>query len=207
MTIIQAGPVVVTQVKTHDKDGYEAVQLGFSSKKIKNITKPQLGHFRKAGAVKEEKTAPRFLKEVLGKGELKAGDVVKASDVLSTGDVVKVTGVSKGKGFQGGVRRWGFHGGPRTHGQSDRERAPGSIGQTTTPGRVMRGKKMAGRMGGEQVTVRNLTVLDVTEGGTLKLSGPVPGHLKGLLRIEKVGRDEKFQGLAGQVEEVESEEK
>lgn len=213
MTIVQAGPVVVTQIKTHEKDGYEAVQVGFASKKIKNITKPQLGHLRKAISdtqyeTRDEKYAPRYLREVKIQSPItdhqspNVGDVIKVTDVLVPGDVVKVTGVSKGKGFQGGVRRWGFHGGPRTHGQSDRERAPGSIGQTTTPGRVMKGKKMAGRMGGEQKTVWNLVVLDATPDGVVKLSGPVPGPIRGLLQIEKVGHDERFE-----VDEVEKVEK
>lgn len=212
VSIIQAGPIVVTQIKTNETHGYEAVQVGFGARRIKNLTKPMIGHLKKASQnFSENNKLPRYIKELkmsyqdAGDSEqsMKIGDVVKATDVFAPGDVVKVMGTSKGKGFQGGVRRWGFAGGPRTHGQSLGERAPGSIGQTTTPGRVMKGKKMAGRMGGDRVTVANLTVLDVTDDGTLKLSGPVPGPAKGLLQIEKTGKDEKFAGLAGKAEEVE----
>lgn len=207
VTVAQAGPVVVTQIKSKEKDGYIAVQLGLGEKKIKNITKPILGHLK--GVIKEKK-APlflretKFVREVPGVGDqvqLKVGDVIKASDVLSPGDIVQVRGISKGKGFQGVVKRWGFAGGPRTHGQSDRERAPGSIGQTTTPGRVLRGKKMAGRMGGEKVTVKNLTILEVTGGGVVKLSGPVPGSAGDLIFIEKIGHDDKFKNLTGSEQE------
>src|SRR3990167_4166173 len=129
-TLIQVDPNFVTQVKTADsKDGYEAVQIGMGTKK--SVHKPQVGHAKKAGIEK----GIRWFKEV------------KLDQVFSIGDAVKVSGISRGRGFQGGVRRHGFAGGPRTHGQSDRHRAPGSIGQTTTPGRVYKGKKMAGHMG------------------------------------------------------------
>ncbi len=218
VTVVRVGPVVVTQVKTRDKDGYDALQIGFGSRKIKNITKPQLGHLKKAIEISKTsdqnpKKTIRYLREARGSGQstnrdgqsLEIGDVVSATDVLFAGDIVKVIGTSKGKGFQGGVRRWGFHGGPRTHGQSDRERAPGSIGQTTTPGRVMRGKKMAGRMGGDRVTVKNLLVLSVTGDGSLMLSGPVPGPFGSLIYIEKMGHDDKFPGLAVKPGEVEEE--
>lgn len=216
VSIIQAGPVVVTLVKTNETHGYEAIQVGFGARRIKNITKPMIGHLNKAiqnskfktqndnPKIKNGSLLPRYLREVKASDEaLSIGDVVKASDVFAPGDVVKVTGTSKGKGFQGGVRRWGFAGGPRTHGQSTGERAPGSIGQTTTPGRVMKGKKMAGRMGSDRVTVANLIVLDVADDGLLKLSGPVPGPIKGLLQIEKTGKNEKFAGLVGKPEEIE----
>lgn len=175
ITNVLAGPCVVTQVKSMDNDGYWAVQLGFGERRIKTISKPLQGHLK--GAIKE-KMAPRFLLEVrLDKEpDLKVGDIVKASDIFQKGDIVSVAGISKGKGFAGGVKRWGFHGGPRTHGQSDRERAPGSIGQTTTPGRVLKGKHMAGRMGGARVTVKNLQVVSVNpETNEIELSGPIPG--------------------------------
>src|SRR3972149_9259794 len=160
VTAVVAGPCVVTQLKTPEKDGYWAVQLGFQEKKIKNVTKPLQGHLK--GAIKDKK-APRFLREVRLSGDsgLKKGDQVLLSDVLKVGDFVAVIGTSKGKGFQGVVKRWGFHGGPRTHGQSDRERAPGAIGSGTTPGRVYKGKKMAGKMGVKRVTVKILKVLAV----------------------------------------------
>jgi len=194
VTWVKAGPCVVTQIKKIAPDGYWAVQLGFKERKLKNTSKPLQGHLK--SLIKDNK-APRHLREVRldSEPEFKVGDVINLTDVFKKGDVVAVTGVSKGKGFAGVVKRWGFHGGPRTHGQSDRERAPGSIGQGTTPGRVYKGKKMAGRMGGEQVSVKNLTVLKVEENGDIWLSGPVPGFQSGLLQITKIGEDKKFVEL------------
>lgn len=192
-TIVRVGPNVVTQVKTQERDGYRALQLGFGNRKIKALTKPLKGHLK--GAV-GEKTAPRFLREVKSTEQLAAGSVVKPSEVLRAGDLVAVTGISKGKGFAGVVKRHGFAGGPRTHGQSDRERAPGAISRGTTPGRVLKGKRMAGRMGAERVTVKNLTVLSVSdEKGEVELSGPVPGSRGTLLMITKIGENKKFEGL------------
>lgn len=185
-TKILAGPCVVTQVKKMDTDGYWAIQLGFGERRIKTISKALQGHLK--GAIKE-KMAPRFLSEVRldNEPDLKVGDVVKVGDVLKEGDIVQVTGISKGKGFAGVVKRWHFAGGPRTHGQSDRERAPGSIGQTTTPGRVYKGKHMAGRMGGQQVTVKNLQVVSVNpETNEIALSGPTPGIPGKPLLIKKL---------------------
>lgn len=183
VTLIKAGPCPVVQVKTETDDGYWAVQLGFSEKKSKHTTKPILGHFKKAGL----KTTPRFLREIRSKiKELKIRDIIKVGDVFKAGDKVAVTGISKGKGFAGVVKRWGFAGGPRTRGQSDRERAPGSIGQHTTPGRVHKGKKMAGRMGGNQVTVKGLKVVEIDkEKNLLLVKGLVPGAKKGLLIVKK----------------------
>jgi large subunit ribosomal protein L3 len=186
VTYVKAGPCTVTHIKKIDMDGYWAVQLGFGEKRIKNVTKPLQGHLK--GAIKDKK-APRFLREVRLKDEpkLEVGDQVKVSNIFKKGDVVSVTGVSKGKGFAGVVKRWGFKGGPRTHGQSDRLRAPGSIGQGTTPGRVHKGKKMAGRMGGDTVTIKNLIVVDVDEKKSLlTLSGPIPGVPGSLLIIKKL---------------------
>lgn len=197
VTKVLAGPCVVTQVKKMDKDGYWAVQLGFGERKIKNITKPMQGHLR---AVIKDKKAPRFLVEVRSDEEPKfnVGDTINASDIFSAGDIVSITGTSKGKGFAGVVKRWHFAGGPRTHGQSDRERAPGSIGQTTTPGRVYKGKKMAGRMGGERVTVKGLHVISVNpETNEIEVSGPVPGTPKSLLIVRKI--------KSGTLEELEKE--
>jgi Ribosomal protein L3 len=131
------------------------------------------------------------------------GSEIQVAEIFATGDMVDVTGVSKGKGWAGGVKRWGFHGGPRTHGQSDRERAPGSIGQTTTPGRVYRGKKMAGRMGSDTVTVKNLEIIEITNDGVLLIKGLVPGRLNGLLMIKKVGENKKFVPLYKEVVEEE----
>ena len=194
VTKIAAGPCVVTQLKTPEKDGYWAVQLGFGEKKIKNVTKPLQGHLK--GAIKDKK-APRFLKEVRLSEDsgLKVGDQVLLTDVFKVGDFVAVIGTSKGKGFQGVVKRWGFHGGPRTHGQSDRERAPGSIGQTTTPGRVFKGKHMAGRMGGDRVTVKNLQVISVDpEKGEIEISGAIPGTTGGLVILKRLSSGE-LEGL------------
>ncbi|MBI4058980.1 50S ribosomal protein L3 [Candidatus Microgenomates bacterium] len=204
-TLIQAGPLVVTQIKAHDRDGYEAVQLGLGERKIKNISKAVLGHLK--GATKGEKVAPRFLREIKQPAEdLKVGDEVKASDVISPGDLVKVIGISKGKGFAGVVRRYHFAGGPRTHGQSDRERAPGSIGQTTTPGRVYKGKRMAGRMGSDRVTIRNLVVLSVKDNGEVLLSGPVPGNKDSLVTITKIGQIKDFSPLVVRGQDIKPEE-
>lgn len=186
VTLVKAGPCVVTQVKKIEKDRYWAVQLGFGEKKIKNVSRPLQGHLK--ATIKEGK-APRYIAEVrLDKEpEVNVGDLVKASDIFRVGDVVNVTGVSKGKGFAGVVKRHHFHGGPHTHGQSDRERAPGSIGQTTTPGRVNKGKRMAGRMGGEHVTVRNLHIVSIDpDTNKIDISGQVPGITGGFIRIKRV---------------------
>ena len=187
VTRLVAGPCVVTQVKTIDRDGYWAIQIGFGSRKLKNTPKPIQGHLK--AALKDEKRAVRYLKEVKfdDRPEVKVGDEIKLTDVLAVGDTVTVTGVSKGKGFAGGMKRWGFKGGPRTHGQSDRARAVGSIGQGTTPGRVHKGKKMPGRMGTNQVTVKGLKVLDINqEKNEVSISGPVPGPTRGLIVIKVV---------------------
>lgn len=187
VTKVVAGPCVVTQVKNQDKDGYWSVQLGFSERKIKNLSKPLQGHLK--GAIGKTKWAPKFLREVRFEKEsdFKVGDRVKASDIFKVGDVVSVTGTSKGKGFAGVVKRWHFAGGPKTHGQSDRQRAPGAIGQGTTPGRVLKGKKMAGRMGPERVTIKNIHVITVdSEKNEVSLSGPVPGKIGSFLLLRKI---------------------
>lgn len=183
VTMIEITPNWITQVKTQDgKDGYNAVQLGFSEKK--STKKPQLGIAKKAGINK----SIRYFKEIKTEEDLKPGQEIELSQVFSIGDAVKVTGISKGKGFQGGVRRHGFAGGPKTHGQSDRHRAPGSIGQTTTPGRVYKGKRMAGHMGMETVTVRNLEVVGIDKTRNLLLvKGAVPGATGSLLTVQNLG--------------------
>lgn len=188
VTKITAGPVVVTQIKNMEADKYMSVQLGFGTRSVKNVKKPQRGHLSKIKK-EDQKTLPRFLKEVRTKeqSELQVGTEVKVSEILKVGDTVSVMGVSKGKGFASGIKRYGFRGGPRTHGQSDRERAPGSIGQTTTPGRVYRGKKMAGNMGRDQVTIKNLKVIAVSEeSNEILISGQVPGTVGTLLTITKL---------------------
>ena len=186
VTKVTAGPCVVTQIKKMEPDGYWAVQLGFGLRRIKNTSKPLQSHLK---TLQKDNKFPRFLREVrLDKEpEYKVGDEIKASDIFNAGDVISVTGVSKGKGFAGVVKRHRFAGGPRTHGQSDRERAPGSIGQTTTPGRVYRGKRMAGRMGSEQVTVKNLHIISVNPESTeIEVSGQIPGTIGTLLTIKKI---------------------
>ncbi len=199
-TVVEVKPNLVTQIKRADgKDGYSAVQLGVGEKK--NIKKPQQGLLKKAGT--EAKI--RWFREVKTEEEgLKIGQEIKAQEVIAKGDAVKVTGVSKGKGFQGGVRRHGFHGGPKTHGQSDRHRAPGSVGQGTTPGRVYKGKRMAGHMGTETVSTRNLEVISVDRNNNLvTIKGAVPGHTGSLIEITKLGR---IKGYTPPPEEKEDEE-
>ncbi len=203
VTWVKVGPCVVTQVKSQKKDGYWAVQLGFGERKIKNTTKQLQGHLK--GAIEKSKMVPRFLREVRLDSEpnLKVGDVFSLSDVFKKGDLVSVTGISKGKGFSGVVKRFGFSGGPRTHGQSDREKAPGSIGQGTTPGRVYKGKKMAGRMGSQRVTVKNLIVVDVeSESGKMAVSGSIPGTSKNVLIIKKIASG-KLEELVEETPQVE----
>lgn len=207
-TAVEIKPNYVTQIKISDsKDGYNAVQLGFGTKK--SVRKPQLGHGKKAGI----EQPIRWLKEVRIKGEaesvkgevenLKPGTDIRLNQVFSIGDSVKISGTSKGKGFQGGVRRHGFHGGPKTHGQSDRLRAPGSIGSGTTPGRVYRGKKMAGHMGSAQVTVRNLEVVGIDKTNNLLLvKGAVPGVTGEIVKVTKLGR---IKGYTPPPEEKEEE--
>ncbi|OGE15015.1 50S ribosomal protein L3 [Candidatus Daviesbacteria bacterium RIFCSPHIGHO2_12_FULL_37_11] len=190
-TVVEISPNFVTQIKTTEsKDGYSAIQLGFGTKK--SVKKPQLGHGRKAGVEKPI----RWFREIRIKNQesritddVKPGTEINLAQVFSIGDSVKVSGISKGKGFQGGVRRWGFHGGPKTHGQSDRHRAPGSIGSGTTPGRVYKGKKMAGHMGSETVSTKNLEVVALDkEKNLLTIKGAIPGSTGGLIKVEKLGR-------------------
>lgn len=182
VTAIQAGPAVVTQVKSREKDGYNAVQLGLiegDGKKVR-LTAPQKGHLKGLGNVS---VLHEFRTDEVG--SLKRADRVDVG-FLKSGDVVNVTGFSKGKGFAGVVKRHHFAGGPKTHGQSDRHRAPGSIGATTFPGRVLKGKRMAGHMGNRRVTVRNLKVIKADpEHNLLLVQGAVPGANGGILFIEK----------------------
>lgn len=184
VTVIELGPCSVLQVKTPERDGYRALQLGFEDRKRKNVTKPMRGHFRKAD------TEPkRFICEVDwdGEGELDAGSVVTAEEFADV-PAVHVTGVTKGRGFQGVVKRYGFRGGPKTHGQGDRHRAPGSIGQAADPSRVFPGTRMAGRMGGERRTIRNLQVVRLdTERNAILVKGAVPGPNKGYVVVRRGG--------------------
>ncbi len=179
VTVIETGPCVVTQVKTADNDGYEAVQLGFGIDK--RLNRPEQGHRRESGFMS------RWLREVKADNvsEFTVGQVINA-DAFAEGEMVDVIATSKGRGFQGGVKRHGFHGGPKTHGQSDRHRAPGSIGSSATPGRVMKGMKMAGHMGHEQVTVQNLKVVRVDmERNILLIKGSVPGPINGEVVVRR----------------------
>ncbi len=182
-TVIETGPCVVTQVRSVEKDGYAAVQLGFGEKKEKHTNKPMQGHFKKAGT-----TPKRKLVEFKGFGkEFNLGETLTAADVFGEGEFVDVVGTSKGRGFQGVVKRHGFGGvGGQTHGQHNRGRHPGSIGACSFPSRVFKGLKMAGRMGGNRVTVQNLRVLRVIpEQNLLVISGSVPGAKNSYVIIEK----------------------
>lgn len=180
-TVIEVGPCVVTQVKTVEKDGYEAVQLGFIDKKEKHTTKPLAGHFKKAGV-----TPKRHLAEFKGIENCKPGDVFKA-DFFEENGFVDVIGTSKGKGFQGVVKRHGFGGvGQATLGQHNRLRAPGSIGACSYPAKVFKGTRMAGQMGNARVTVQNLQVIKViVEHNLLLVKGSVPGSKGSIVLIEK----------------------
>lgn len=180
-TVLEVGPCVVTQVRTNEVDGYEAIQLGFDDKKEKSTTKAEMGHFQKAG------TAPkRKVVEFQFENNYNLGDVLTV-DVFKEGDFVDVSGTSKGKGFQGVVKRHNFNGvGQSTHGQHNRLRAPGSVGASSYPSRVFKGMRMAGRMGAEKVTVQNLRVLKVVaEKNLLVIKGCVPGHKNSYVIIQK----------------------
>lgn len=181
VTTIVAGPCWVSRVETIGDISH--IQLGFGN--AKRMTKAKEGHIKKAGLTNK----PRFLRDftvVEMTDELKPGAQILASQVFAVGDVIRVTGTSKGKGFAGVVKRHNFRGGPRTHGQSDRERSPGSIGQTTTPGRVYRGKRMAGRMGNEKITVKGLEVVAVDqEKNLVTVKGLIPGAKHSLVIIQK----------------------
>lgn len=180
-TVIEAGPCVVTHVRTEGKDGYNAVQLGYGEKKEKRTSKALAGHFKNA------KTTPKAkLVEFDGMDDLKLGDIVDVS-IFNEGEYVDVIGTSKGKGFQGVVKRHGFAGvGQSTHGQHNRNRAPGSIGAGSDPSRVFKGMRMAGQMGNERVTVENLQVLKIMpEKNMIVVKGAVPGHKGGYVLIEK----------------------
>lgn len=179
LTVVAASGNWVTQLKTQDHDGYSSIKLAFGKSNKKD----------KAG-----KNLPAFFREIEGEN-VQVGTKIKPADVFKPGDIVDVSGVSKGKGFAGVVKRHHFKGGPRTHGQSDRERAPGSIGQTTTPGHVYRGKRMAGHMGHTNVTVKNLEVIEITDDGRVFIKGLVPGPRNSIVVVKKVGENKKFVPL------------
>jgi len=180
VTVIQAGPCTVIQVKTEDKDGYQAVQLGFLEKRDSLLKKPEYYHFEQYNC-----SPVRYIREFRVKkgSDLSSGDVIKA-DILKPGDVVDISGISKGKGFQGVVKRWGFKGGKASHGAKT-HRAPGSIGMSADPSRVHKNKKMPGRTGSNSVTVENCEVVKVdAKNNIICVKGSVPGHRQGLLRIQ-----------------------
>jgi len=189
VTAIEAGPCLVTQIKTEARDGYNAVQLGFGD--TKRLNSPEKGHLKRVNR------QLKHLKE-FGIDDLSSIELGQKIDVgiFKTGDSVDVTGISKGKGFAGGIKRYHFGGGPKTHGQSDRHRAPGSIGGTTYPGRVFKGQRMAGHMGSDQVTQCNLKVIQADpDRNLLLLRGAAPGAKNGLLIIKKsrkskIGKEE-----------------
>lgn len=182
VTVIQAGPCYVTQIRTADRDGYIAVQLGFAETKPERLTKGQLGHLKRNNL-----PALRYLREFRvrdGELDVEEGQTIKA-DVFAKGERVDVIGTSKGRGFQGGIKRHNFNRQPKTHGASDRTRAPGSVGSNTFPGRTLRGKRMAGHMGSERVTTENLEVVVVdAERNLLAVRGSVPGARGGIVLIK-----------------------
>lgn len=187
VTVIQAGPNAVVQKKTVENDGYNAIQVGFMDIKENRANKPKKGHFSKAGV-----TPKRYLKEFRFDNidELNVGDEIKA-DVFAQGDKVDVTGISKGKGFAGTVKRWGTHRGPMTHG-SGYHRGPGSMGACSSPGRVAKGKRLPGHMGVEKITVQNLTIIKVdAENNIILVKGGLPGPKDGLLIIKNTVKGRK----------------
>ena len=180
VTVVEAGPCVVTQVKTKKTDGYDAVQLGFGEVKRRN--KPLSGHLKNS-------RLSRYLREVSADdtSEFEVGQTI-AVDIFEAGEKVDVIGTSKGRGFAGVMKRWNFKGGPRTHGQSDRMRAPGSIGGGTTPGRVYKGLKMGGHMGNRRITVKGLEIIEIdTERNLLMIKGGIPGATNSLVQIRRAG--------------------
>jgi len=185
VTIVEAGPCQVVQVKTPEKEGYSAVQLGFEKKPEKRANKPELGHFKAAN------TEPyRHLSEIrdFESDHLKVGESITVN-LFKVGDKVKVSGITKGKGFQGVVKRYNFKGGPKTHGQSDRHRAPGSIGASAYPSHVIKGMKMPGRMGGDNKTVRGLSIIKIDpDNNLLYIKGAVPGARNGIVTIRRQER-------------------
>jgi len=182
-TVIEAGPCVVTQVRTEDADGYEALQLGYGEAKAKNTSQALQGHFQKAKTGPKRKVVEFRDFDI----EKSIGDVIKVDEVFEAGDIVNAVGTSKGKGFQGVVKRHGFAGvNDATHGQHNRQRAPGSIGAASYPARVFKGMRMGGRMGGKRVKIRNLEVLKVfPEKNLILVKGAVPGHKGAFVILEK----------------------
>jgi large subunit ribosomal protein L3 len=189
VTVVEAGPNVVIAKRIPEKDGYKAIQIGYGQKRKKLFGKPELGHFEKAGI-----EPMRHLRELKNSDDFNIGDEIKV-DIFKSGERVDVTGISKGLGFQGVMRRHKFSGSQKTHGQSDRQRAPGSIGQSSSPSRVFKGIKMPGKMGKDKVTVLNLEIFQVIEDQNLLLiKGAVPGKKGTLLKIRGTNRAFKNGG-------------
>ena len=181
VTVIVAGPNFITKID--DSAMGKSIQLGIGT--LKSLSKAEIGHIKKAGLTQKLRFLRSFPVDIIEDTDT-IGKEIAIDQVFAVGDTIRVTGTSKGKGFASAIKRYGFKGGPRTHGQSDRERAPGSIGATTTPGRVFKGKRMAGRMGNDRVTVRNLTLVGINlEKHTITVKGLVPGAKDGLLIIAK----------------------
>ncbi len=181
VTMVLAGPNWITEVE--NQEGFKSIQLGFGD--IKNLSKAEMGHLKKAGLDKKLRFLRSFTVSDVAENET-PGSQVAVDAIFAPGDTIRVTGTSKGKGFAGVVKRHNFRGGPRSHGQSDRERSPGSIGATTTPGRVFKGKRMAGRMGNDRVTVRNLSIVAVDPAThILTIKGLVPGSINSLVIVAK----------------------
>lgn len=181
-TVIKAGPCTVIQKKTVDKDGYEALQVGFEVQKEKRVNKPLKGHFKAAGD-----KCYQFLREIKVESteEYEIGQEIKA-DIFQVGDVVRVSSKSKGRGFAGVIKRWGFAGGKETHGCRS-HRVPGSIGNSATPGRVIKGRKLPGRLGYQKTTVKNMKIVDVRpDMDVIAIKGPVPGSNNGIVEIRKI---------------------
>jgi large subunit ribosomal protein L3 len=178
---VNVGPCFITKIENGETA--KKIQLGYGT--IKNQSKAETGHLKKAGLTNKLRFLRTFTVTEIG-SEVKAGQEVKVEEIFKEGDSVMITGIGSGKGFASAIKRHHFKGGPRTHGQSDRERSPGSIGQTTTPGRVYRGKRMAGRMGGDKTTVRGLSIVSIDpEQKTLKIKGLIPGKAHGMIIITK----------------------
>lgn len=188
VTVVEAGPCTVVQKKTTDKDGYSALQLGFVAKPAHRVNKPELGHFKQAGM-----GAFRYLRELRGEGleEVAVGQEIRCDNIFVAGDVIDVTATSKGKGFQGVIKRWNFAGGRATHG-SMFHRSPGAIGCSAWPSRVFKGKKMAGQMGNERVTVQNLQIVEMRpEENLILVRGAIPGAKNALVVLQKAVKAKK----------------
>ncbi len=188
VTLIESGSNFVSQVKTMETDGYSAVQIGFGSRKEKNIAKPQKGHIKKISGLKPQFSNPRWLREFrVDKTEMKVGDEI-GIDSFVAGEYVNIVAITKGRGCQGVVKRHGFGGGPKSHGQKDRHRAPGSIG-SSWPQYVLKGMRMAGRMGGGSITIKNLEIAEIDKDKNLvAVKGAVPGRRGSLIMMSSAGK-------------------